>query len=237
MQPRLKDDCLFFLENVDCQFSDGVKIVITEAEIRKGDRFLISGPSGCGKSTILGLLSLALKPTKGGKFYFQHHNILKLWAERKRDQLSRLRSLYFGFVPQTAELIPFLTIRENIQLSQCMVGKYDMKWFNQLVRFLEIQSILFKKPNQISVGQRQRVAVARALINKPLIVLADEPTASVHPTLADEIIHLLVETAEAAGSVLIMTSHDVQRVLRYGLKEMACVIDIDRKITRLQIHA
>ncbi len=237
MNQPLDGNSLFVLENVSYQFSDGIKIIITNAEIKKGDHFLISGPSGCGKSTILGLLSLALKPRLGKNFYFQQNDILKLWNTKKRNQLSFLRAQFFGFVPQTASLIPFLTIEENIKLPQYIIKKYDQNWFDQLVNFLEIRSVLFKKPHQVSVGQRQRIAVARALINKPLIVMADEPTASVHPTLADEILYLLIETVTSSKSALIITSHDVERVLRYGLKEMVCDIDNMQNITRLQIYA
>ncbi|MBH9969559.1 MULTISPECIES: ABC transporter ATP-binding protein [unclassified Commensalibacter] len=226
-----------FLDNVAYEFSDGIKINIDHAEIKQGDRILISGPSGCGKSTVLGMLSLSLKPTKGRNFYFEQNDILKLWNNYRRDQLAHLRSAYFGFVPQTAGLIPFITIKENITLPLSIIGKKNKVWFDQLITYLEIGPILSKKPCQVSVGQRQRVAVARALINRPMIVLADEPTASVHPTLADEILHLLVETVTEAGSVLIMTSHDVKRALQYGLKEMACNIDNKTKITRLRIHA
>lgn len=230
-------DLLFYLEKISCQFVGGIKIEITNAEIKRGDRFLISGPSGCGKSTVLGLLSLALQPTHGRKFFFQHYTILDLWKYQRRDQLATLRAFYFGFVPQTAGLIPFLTVRENIMLPQSIIHKKNNDWFDKLVRYLEISSILAKKPNEISVGQRQRVAVARALINKPLVVMADEPTASVHPALADEILQLLIDTVAATGAALIMTSHDTQRVLQYGLCEMRCDIDIKNQLTRLQIHA
>lgn len=237
MENLSSQDLLFSLEKVACQFTGGVKIEITKAEIKRGNRFLISGPSGCGKSTALGLLSLALKPSHGKNFFFQDCNILDLWKYQHQDQLAKLRASFFGFVPQTSGLISFLTVKENIMLPQTIIHKQDNGWFNKLIEHLDIKMILSKKPEEISVGQRQRVAVARALMNKPLVVMADEPTASVHPALADEILQLLMDTVTVTGAALIMTSHDTNRVLQYGLQEMICEIDTDQQITRLQIHA
>ena len=191
------------------QFDGGVIIEITQARIFTQNRFLISGPSGCGKSTVLGMLSLALKPDRAQSMIFCQQDILKLWRSGKQDKLAALRSKYLGFVPQTAELLPFLTLEENIALSQKLLKKDDPKWLMQLAERLDIVSVLKHKPNAVSVGQRQRAAIARALAHRPLLVLADEPTASVHPALADEILKLLVETVEDTGSALVMTTHNV----------------------------
>ncbi|CAI3925352.1 ABC transporter ATP-binding protein [Commensalibacter papalotli (ex Botero et al. 2024)] len=224
---------IFNLEKISRQFTGGISIEITKARIMLGDKILISGPSGCGKSTMLGMLSLALKPDRGKTFLCDQIDILQKWKNNKRDDLAILRASLFGFIPQTAGLIPFLNIQENISMPQRLVGKKDQDWFFYLVNRLEINQILYHKPHQVSVGQRQRVAVARALINHPLIVLADEPTASVHPSLADGILELLLETIEETGAALIMTSHDTKRTLQYGLTEVPCELDQENQITRL----
>lgn len=224
---------IFNLEKISRQFTGGISIEITKACIRLGDKILISGPSGCGKSTMLGMLSLALKPDRGKIFLCHQIDILEKWKKNKRDDLAVLRASLFGFIPQTAGLIPFLNIQENILMPQRLVGKKNQDWFFYLVNRLEINQILSHKPHQVSVGQRQRVAVARALINHPLIVLADEPTASVHPSLADGILELLLETIEETGAALIMTSHDTKRTLQYGLTEVPCELDQKNQITRL----
>lgn len=226
----------FVLNQVSCQFTGGIIIEITHAQINPGDKILISGPSGCGKSTMLGLLSLSLRPDWGKEFYCNKRNILELWERNQLDQLASLRASLFGFIPQTSGLIPFLTIEDNIRLPQQILGKHDLSWMQTLTHRLEISSILYRKPHEVSVGQRQRVAVARALINRPSIVLADEPTASVHPCLADEILHLLIETVKETEAALVMTSHDRQRAVQYGLVEAKCQLDQHNQITRLQCH-
>ncbi|CAI3938652.1 ABC-type lipoprotein export system [Commensalibacter communis] len=226
---------VFYLEKISRQFSGGITIEIATASICLGDKILISGPSGCGKSTMLGMLSLALKPDRGKIFLCDKVDVLEKWKRNKRDDLAMLRAALFGFIPQTAGLIPFLTIQENILMPQRLIGKKDQDWFLYLVHRLEINAILSHKPHQVSVGQRQRVAVARALINHPLIVLADEPTASVHPSLADGILELLIETIQETGAALIMTSHDTKRTLQYGLIEFPCEMDPQNQITRLYL--
>lgn len=226
---------IFYLEKISRQFTEGITIEIAQASVCLGDKILISGPSGCGKSTMLGLLSLALKPDRGQTFICNQVDILEKWKKNKYDDLAMLRASFFGFIPQTAGLIPFLTIQENILMPQRLVGNKDKDWFLYLVNRLEISSILSHKPHEVSVGQRQRVAVARALINHPLIVLADEPTASVHPSLADEILELLLETIQETGAALVMTSHDIQRTLKYGFTEVPCKLDTQKQITRLVI--
>ncbi|MDI2113724.1 ABC transporter ATP-binding protein [Commensalibacter nepenthis] len=232
-EPQPKE--IFVLEKISRQFSGGITIEIVTANIHLGDKILISGPSGCGKSTTLGMLSLALKPDRGKKFICNQIDVLEKWKRNKNDDLAMLRASLFGFIPQTAGLIPFLAIQENIQMPQRLIGKKDQDWFFYLVNRLEIQSILSHKPHEVSVGQRQRVAVARALINHPLIVLADEPTASVHPSLAEGILELLIETIQETGAALIMTSHDTKRVLQYGLTEFPCQMDPQNQITRLSL--
>lgn len=224
---------VFYLEKISRQFIGGITIEIVAAKIHLGDKILISGPSGCGKSTMLGMLSLALKPDRGKTFICNEVDVLEKWKRNKRDDLAMLRASLFGFIPQTAGLIPFLSIQENILMPQRLIGKKDKDWFVSLVNRLEINSILSHKPHEVSVGQRQRVAVARALINHPLIVLADEPTASVHPSLADGILELLLQTVQETGAALIMTSHDTKRTLQYGLTEVPCELDVQNQITRL----
>ncbi|MDI2090190.1 ABC transporter ATP-binding protein [Commensalibacter oyaizuii] len=233
MAPERQNQDVFYLEKISRQFTGGIAIEIAMARIRLRDKILISGPSGCGKSTILGLLSLSLRPDRGKIFLCNQIDILDKWRLNRRDDLAMIRASLFGFIPQTAGLIPFLTLQDNILLPQHLIAKQDQSWFEHLVKRLEIASIISKKPHEVSVGQRQRAAVARALINRPFIVLADEPTASVHPSLADEILQLLIETVAESNSALIMTSHDTQRTLKYGLTEVACQLDPQNQTTRL----
>lgn len=180
----------------------------------------VIGPSGCGKSTLLGLLSLALLPTKVRCLSLLERQLALYLSpgshttNRKRKRLfTTLRAEHVGFIPQTGGLLPFLTARENIALALNVLetppsgqgaGHIDM-----LAERLGIISCLEKLPSQLSVGQRQRVAIARALIHTPPILLADEPTAPLHPSQAAIVLDLLRNYAETQNAGVIVVSHDI----------------------------
>jgi putative ABC transport system ATP-binding protein len=113
-------------------------------------------------------------------------------------------------------LLPFLSVRRNIALSQDLLGRPDVAHIEALAARLEIAALLDRMPASLSVGQRQRVAIARALAHRPEILLADEPTASVHPALADTVMALLLEQAREQDTALILATHDPDRAARHG---------------------
>ncbi|MGE3934048.1 MAG: ABC transporter ATP-binding protein [Rhodospirillaceae bacterium] len=191
--------------------------------VRRGEALALVGPSGAGKSTMLDLLALALKPDAAERFTLTARDgaavdIAAAWATGAIDRLTAARAAHLGYVLQQGGLLPFLTVAENIALSQRVLGRRDPERVRTLAERLDIAALLDRKPAALSVGQRQRAAIARALAHDPEILLADEPTASVHPALADTVLALLVEQARAADAALILATHDPDRAARHGME-------------------
>jgi putative ABC transport system ATP-binding protein len=191
-------------------------------DLAEGEVLALAGPSGSGKSTLLMMLALAAPPDAAQRFVFAGQDIARHWAAGRRDTLAELRARRIGVVPQTAGLLPFLTVEGNIALTQRIAGRPDPARLRSLAEELGIARLLGKRPAEISVGQRQRVAIARALAHRPALVLADEPTASVHPELADAVLALLMRECAAAGAALLVATHDPDRAARLGYPVLAC---------------
>lgn len=198
-------------------------LLIDRLALRPGERIVVTGPSGCGKSTLLALLAGALRPDEGcGRLLLLDGDLLALWRNGRLDALATLRAASIGFVPQTASLLPFLTLRDNIGLPLAILGRPDSARVTALARQLGLEDQLGHFPAQLSVGQRQRAAIARALVHRPAIVLADEPTASVHPAQADAILALLTEEAARVEAAIILVSHDGVRAEASGYAPAPC---------------
>jgi len=199
----------------------GFELTIEEFSIARGEAVALIGPSGSGKSTLLDLLALARRPASAGQLLLTPRdgkaiNLAALWRARDENRLTAIRAAHFGYILQTGGLLPFLSVRRNIALSQAVLGRPDPAHIEALAARLEIASLLERMPATISVGQRQRVAIARALAHRPEILLADEPTASVHPALADTVMALLLEQAREQDTALILATHDPNRAARHG---------------------
>lgn len=207
-------------------------LLVEHFEVACEARVAVVGPSGCGKSTLLALLALALRPDEGNALTLASTDALALWRAGHGDALAALRARHVGFVPQTAALLPFLSLRNNITLPQRILARPDVGRVAALAECLGIASILDRMPAAVSVGQRQRAAVARALAHRPSVILADEPTASVHPAQADEVLDLLTRTAAEDGAALVITTHDAARALAAGYAIASCRPDADTAQTR-----
>jgi putative ABC transport system ATP-binding protein len=199
----------------------GFELVIEEFSITRGEALALVGPSGSGKSTLLDLLVLARRPSSARQFLLTPRagkaiDLGAVWRVGDDDSLTAIRAAHFGYILQTGGLLPFLSVRRNIALSQAVLGRPDPAHIEALAARLEIASLLERMPASLSVGQRQRVAIARALAHRPEILLADEPTASVHPALADTILALLIEQAREQDTALILATHDPDRAARHG---------------------
>ena len=173
-------------------------------EISQGEFIAIMGPSGCGKSTLLNILGLLDNPS-GGEYYFNEQEVSK-HTERQR---ANLRKSNIGFVFQSFNLIDELTVFENVELPLFYLGVSSSEREKRVSEVLENMQIMHRKnhfPQQLSGGQQQRVAVARAIVAKPKLILADEPTGNLDSAHGEEVMKLLTDLNEA-GTTIAMVTH------------------------------
>jgi len=205
----------------------GYKLHIKSLAIEAGEKIAIIGPSGCGKSTALDLLGMLLEPDSAGSFNFVPDgaciDLALAWRNRRVDFMADLRRLYIGYILQTGGLLPFLTVEENIGLTAKLNGMPDAgirEVSRNLADMLGISHLLASLPGPLSVGERQRVAIGRALSAKPKIVLADEPTAALDPNNARTVMHMLLNAVDLQGTTLVLVTHDHALVPEFGLREI-----------------
>ncbi len=173
-------------------------------EIKEGEFVAIMGPSGCGKSTLLNILGLLDNPN-GGKYYFLDQEVSE-FSERQR---ASLRKANIGFVFQSFNLIDELTVYENVELPLFYLGVPSDDREKRVNGVLEHMQVMHRKdhfPQQLSGGQQQRVAVARAIVAKPKLILADEPTGNLDSANGTEVMKLLSELNEG-GTTIVMVTH------------------------------
>jgi putative ABC transport system ATP-binding protein len=164
----------------------------------------IMGPSGSGKSTLMHILAGLDRPT-GGSVWIEGVEINRL----SEDELTMLRRDKLGFVFQFFNLIPVLTAEENILLPLTIAGRRpDLLRMLELVRAVGIEDRLSHKPSELSGGQQQRVAVARALISRPAVLFADEPTGNLDSTSSEEVLGLLRTAVDEMGQTVVMVTHE-----------------------------
>jgi putative ABC transport system ATP-binding protein len=180
-------------------------------EVPQGDFVSLVGPSGSGKSTLLLMLGGMLSPTSGS-VTLDGHSLY----EQSADQRARLRRQYIGFVFQTFNLVPYLTALENVQIPLYLGGvdrdtQHDRA--RDLLGRVGLGDRLDHKPAELSVGQQQRVALARMLANDPAVILADEPTGNLDPDTADQVIRFL-EDFNREGRTIVMVTHDPRAAAR-----------------------
>ncbi len=180
----------------------------------------VTGASGTGKSTLLDIAALARRPDEAGRIAVCGTDAAALWACGAKDALARLRARHFGYVLQTGGLVPFLSVGANAALAQELAGRRDAARLAALAERLGIRDLLARMPATLSVGQRQRAAILRALAHRPALVLADEPTASVHPDMAATILALLADQARQAGAAVLLATHDAPAARAAGFHEV-----------------
>jgi len=181
-------------------------------QIEQGDFISIAGPSGSGKSTILNMIGLIDTPTEG-EVFIQGQSVSLL----KDRELTRLRHDTIGFIFQSFNLIPVLTTRENIEFPLLLgkdnkLTKERRDYIDFLIEEVGLADRQKNRPNELSGGQRQRVAIARALVTKPVIVLADEPTANLDSATGDAILQLMKKVNRDLKTTFIFSTHDAKIV-------------------------
>ena len=175
-------------------------------DVAPGELVAIMGPSGSGKSTLMHMLAGLDRPTSG-EVWIDDIEISTLHD----TQLTRLRRSHIGFIFQFFNLLPMLTAEENILLPLSIAGqKPDAAWVRELIGRVGLEQRLDHRPSQLSGGQQQRVAVARALVSRPAVVFADEPTGNLDSTTSGEILDLLRSAARDFGQTIVMVTHDAR---------------------------
>ncbi|QNT77985.1 ABC transporter ATP-binding protein [Entomobacter blattae] len=212
-----------------------IAIILSQVTLSTQCKVALCGPSGCGKSTALGLLSTALSPTEVETFQVDGIDLIPLWKNNQLDKLAQIRASLFGFVAQTSSLIPFLSVYENIIISQKILHRIDKKYITHLMKSLEIEHLKDRAVIELSVGQKQRVGIARALASKPRIILADEPTSALHPTQADTVLQVLLQESTANHAALIMSTHNPERATYAGFSLSHCHLDMVSQTTRITL--
>ncbi|TEU06496.1 MAG: ABC transporter ATP-binding protein, partial [Candidatus Aminicenantes bacterium] len=180
----------------DVKALDNVNLVI-----EKGEFFVIRGPSGSGKTTLLLSIGGMLRPTEGQITV----NNIDIYAMSKRER-AIFRADNIGFVFQLFHLVPYLNIIENVLLS-AGVGRsrYDQEDVKGLLKRLNLAERMHHRPSELSAGEKQRTAIARAILKRPQIILADEPTGNLDPKNSEEIIGYLAEFHSSGGTVIVVT--------------------------------
>jgi len=180
-------------------------------EIQNGDFISVVGPSGSGKSTLLLTLGGMLSPASG-RVLVDGQSLYDMGTEKRAE----FRRKKVGFVFQTFNLVPYLTALENVEVPLLLAGidgRAQQERASSLLTRLGLADRLDHKPSELSVGQQQRVALARMLANDPAVVLADEPTGNLDPDTSRQIIDFLAEV-NAEGRTVVMVTHDMRAALR-----------------------
>jgi putative ABC transport system ATP-binding protein len=201
----------------------GFRLCVPSLEIQAGENIAIVGHSGCGKSTLLDMLALILCPDATDHFEIspvdaRSDNIDILWQQKNQDRLAQVRRQHIGYVLQSGGLLPYLTVRENIELPRKLLKLADDDSISSISRVLGIHRQLDKLPGLLSAGERQRAAFARALSHRPSILLADEPTAALDPITARKIMAVVMELIKGLKITLITASHDWAHVYKMELR-------------------
>ena len=173
-------------------------------DITAGHLTAVMGPSGSGKSTLMHILAGLDKPTSG-EVTVAGVDISNL----DDNELTKLRRDHIGFIFQFFNLLPMLTAAENIALPLKLAGgKPDQAWLDEIIATVGLTERLKHRPSELSGGQQQRVAVARALVSRPSVMFADEPTGNLDSTTSGEILGLLRDSVDTLGQTTVMVTHD-----------------------------
>jgi putative ABC transport system ATP-binding protein len=189
---------------------------VDEWDVPQGEASLVMGPSGSGKSTLLAIIAGLLSAT-AGTVRIGEAEVTALGAA-ERD---RFRARHIGLVPQTLHLINVLTVRENLGLARDLAGlPADPATLDAALSSLGIAALSSRRAAQLSVGEAQRTAIARAVVNRPSLILADEPTAALDDANCERAVDLLRSQASACGATLVVATHD-RRLLAHFPRTLA----------------
>lgn len=199
-----KEHFMIHSENLCFKYNPTQQFQFADFRVKKHQHTLLLGDSGTGKTTLLHLLTGLSKPTSG-KVFINNQDIYQL----NETQLDKFRAAHIGFIFQDAHLLRNLNISENIALAQYLAKKpQDKRAIAEILNRLQLSEKANSYPSQLSRGQLQRAAIARAVINGPSLLIADEPTAALDDTNTQHVLDLLFETATTYDATLIIATHD-----------------------------
>jgi putative ABC transport system ATP-binding protein len=198
---------------------------VGEFTVSAGEQCALFGPSGSGKTTLFNILAGLLAPTSGAVEIAG--TSLESLAEHQRD---RFRGRNIGFVFQSFNLLPGLSVRENVLIGMTLSGVgVDRERAEWLLEEVGLKNRLNHRPFQLSIGEQQRVAVARSLAHKPSLLLADEPTGSLDPRRAADVMDLLVRLSSRENCTLLVISHDAEIVRRFS--RQVSMLELNRALS------
>lgn len=206
---------MIVIKNIEKSFNDEKVLKEINLEIKDGEFVSLMGKSGSGKSTFVSIIGGFLKPDKG-EILINGNDIFAL----KENELARLRCTQIGFVFQAYKLIPTLNVIDNILLPLTLndgESKSEREYVMSLVNKLGIEGLLNKFPDQLSGGQCQRAAIARALSYKPSVIILDEPTGALDTAMEAVVMELLSEINKTQNATIIQVTHS-ERVASYGTR-------------------
>jgi putative ABC transport system ATP-binding protein len=202
-------DAVIVTRNLQRDYDMGGEIVRAlrgvDVTIRKNEFVAVMGPSGSGKSTLMNLVGCLDSPT-AGEYWLNGYRV----SELEDDELARIRNKEIGFVFQTFNLLPRATSLHNVELPLVYAGiggKERRELAQDALAKVGLSDRMTHRPNELSGGQRQRVAIARALVNRPSILLADEPTGNLDSTTSEEIMSLF-EVLHTSGQTIVLVTHE-----------------------------
>ncbi|WP_428986414.1 ABC transporter ATP-binding protein [Streptomyces camelliae] len=197
---------LLAARKIDLRYGSSLAVKEADIALRRGEIAAITGPSGSGKSSLLYCLAGVL-PVSGGEVLFERTNL----GDLSDEELSLLRRDRFGFVFQYGELLPELTVEENAALPLRLAGQRKAQALataGEVLGRLGLRELRKRRPSQVSGGQSQRVAVARALVHRPAVVFADEPTGSLDSVGAQVVLAEFLALARSQGTAVVLVTHD-----------------------------
>lgn len=199
-------------QGIDLSYGSSRAVAAANIALRRGEIAAITGPSGSGKSSLLYCLAGVL-PVGGGEVRFEGRAL----GDLSDSELSALRRDRFGFVFQYGELLPELTVEENAALPLRLAGQRKAQALaaaGEVLGRLGLQELRERRPSQVSGGQSQRVAVARALVHRPAVVFADEPTGSLDSVNAQAVLKEFLALARSQGAAVVLVTHDADVAAR-----------------------